>query len=198
MNSSASPSCMRAMTALGADWWNDSGIPAEVAEAVTLGAVGGTSNPVIVAQAVQNNPELCQPLLEQLITDHPTATEDELAWRLIHRLGTDAAAQLRPVYEGGQVQDLRLYSKRLSLTQAARIHQIPELNAALDLRPMTEHHDEYERLIGHPYEPPTYSPIFHGSIHPTLSKALQGAPDAVDPSAEPARFFVGISNLTGR
>ena len=90
---------MRAMTALGADWWNDSGIPAEVAEAVALGAVGGTSNPVIVAQAVQNNPELCQPLLEQLIADHPTATEDELAWKLIHRLGTDAAAQLRPVYE---------------------------------------------------------------------------------------------------
>ncbi len=90
---------MRAMTSLGADWWNDSGIPAEVAEAVALGAVGGTSNPVIVAQAVQGNPELCQPLLEQLITDHPTATEDELAWRLIHRLGADAAAQLRPVYD---------------------------------------------------------------------------------------------------
>ena len=93
------PSRMRAMTNLGADWWNDSGIPAEVAEAVAHGAVGGTSNPVIVAQAVQNNPELCQPLIEQLITDHPTETEDQLAWRLIHRLGSDAAAQLRPVYD---------------------------------------------------------------------------------------------------
>ncbi|MDQ8199749.1 transaldolase family protein [Pelagicoccus enzymogenes] len=93
------PSRMRAMTALGADWWNDSGIPAEVGEAVALGAVGGTSNPVIVAQAVESNPELCQPLLEQLIKDNPTAIEDEIAWKLIHRLGTDAAAELRPVFD---------------------------------------------------------------------------------------------------
>ena len=40
---------MTQMTALGADWWNDSGAPAELAEAVALGAVGGTSNPVIVS-----------------------------------------------------------------------------------------------------------------------------------------------------
>lgn len=47
---------MSQMTALGADWWNDSGVPAELSEAVALGAVGGTSNPVIVAQAVKAQP----------------------------------------------------------------------------------------------------------------------------------------------
>jgi transaldolase len=89
---------MRAMTALGADWWNDSGIPAELAEAVSLGAVGGTSNPVIVSQAVKNNPELCLPVLERLIAEHPHDTEDDLAWRLIHALGIRSAQELEPVF----------------------------------------------------------------------------------------------------
>jgi transaldolase len=90
---------MPQMAALGADWWNDSGMPAELAEAVSFDAVGGTSNPVIVSQAVRSNPEVCTPILEQLITDFPEATEDDLAWKLIHELGIRAAAQLLPVWE---------------------------------------------------------------------------------------------------
>jgi transaldolase len=90
---------MSQMTALGADWWNDSGMPTEVAEAVALGAVGGTSNPVIVSQAVRSNPEVCLPILDRLIVDNPRATEDALAWALIHELGVLAAAELRPVFD---------------------------------------------------------------------------------------------------
>jgi transaldolase len=89
---------MAQMTSLGADWWNDSGVPSELGEAVALGAVGGTSNPVIVSQAAKANPGLIRPILEQLICDHPTATEDDLAWRLIHALGVQSAKQLEPVY----------------------------------------------------------------------------------------------------
>jgi transaldolase len=90
---------MSQMTALGADWWNDSGVPSELGEAVALGAVGGTSNPVIVSQTARDHPELCRPILEQLIVDHPSATEDELAWKLIHALGIQSAKQLLPVFE---------------------------------------------------------------------------------------------------
>ncbi|WP_091057511.1 transaldolase family protein [Opitutus sp. GAS368] len=90
---------MSQMSALGADWWNDSGAPAELGEAVALGAVGGTSNPVIVSQTAKANPQLCLPILEQLIKDHPHAIEDELAWKLIHALGIQSARQLLPVYE---------------------------------------------------------------------------------------------------
>lgn len=95
MNSSR----MGQMTALGADWWNDSGIPSELGEAVALGAVGGTSNPVIVSQAAKANPQLCLPILERLIRDHPRDTEDDLAWKLIHELGQASAKQLLPVYQ---------------------------------------------------------------------------------------------------
>jgi transaldolase len=89
---------MAEMTALGADWWNDSGVPDELAEAVALGAVGGTSNPVIVAQAVKAQPGLCHPLIDRLVTEHPRDTEDEIAWKLIHTLAIDAALRLYPVY----------------------------------------------------------------------------------------------------
>ncbi len=90
---------MQQMTALGADWWNDSGVPAELGEAVALGAVGGTSNPVIVAQAVKAQPALCHSIIDRLAREHPAASEDELAWHVIHTLALDAARRLRPVYE---------------------------------------------------------------------------------------------------
>ena len=87
------------MTALGADWWNDSGVPDELAEAVALGATGGTSNPVIVSQTAKQHPELCLPILERLLVEHPAATEDDLAWKLLHQLGRDSARRLLPVFE---------------------------------------------------------------------------------------------------
>ena len=90
---------MSQMTALGADWWNDSGVPAELSEAVALGAVGGTSNPVIVSQAVKAQPALCNPIIDRLLAEHPADTEDDIAWRLIHTLAIDAASRLRPVFD---------------------------------------------------------------------------------------------------
>lgn len=90
---------MREMTALGADWWNDSGVPDELAQAVALGAVGGTSNPVIVSQAVKAEPALCHPIIDRLVRDNPSDTEDDIAWKLIHTLAIDAASRLKPVYD---------------------------------------------------------------------------------------------------
>jgi transaldolase len=87
------------MTALGADWWNDSGVPAELGEAVALGASGGTSNPVIVSQAVKAQPALCHPIIDRLLAENPTDTEDDIAWKLIHTLAIDAASRLKPVYD---------------------------------------------------------------------------------------------------
>jgi len=90
---------MQQMTALGADWWNDSGVPAELGEAVALGAVGGTSNPVIVSQAVKSQPDKCVPMIDRLVRDNPEDTEDDIAWKLIHELAIESASKLIPVYE---------------------------------------------------------------------------------------------------
>lgn len=93
------PSRLQQMAALGADWWNDSCDLRELGEAVGRGAVGATSNPVIVTTALAEDREHWIPVLDRLVRDHPTETEDELAWRLIAQVGREAAALLQPVFE---------------------------------------------------------------------------------------------------
>ncbi len=121
---------MSQMTALGADWWNDSGVPAELGEAVTLGAVGGTSNPVIVSQAVKAQPALCNPIIDRLVVENPSDTEDDIAWKLIHTLARDAASRLKPVFDATrgakgflsvQVNPKFCPNKELMVEQATRL-----------------------------------------------------------------------------
>ncbi|MBH53052.1 MAG: transaldolase [Opitutaceae bacterium] len=90
---------MNRMQALGADWWNDSCDITELSDAVATGAVGATSNPVIVAAAVAQDPDRWIPVLEKLIADNPSDSEEDIAWKLIERVGTDASKLLLPTYE---------------------------------------------------------------------------------------------------
>jgi transaldolase len=89
---------MRLTTARGADFWNDSCALNELGEAVRNGAVGATSNPVIVSTAVKSDPGTWMPVLDVLIQSMPEAGEDEVAWKLIETIGRRAAALLEPVY----------------------------------------------------------------------------------------------------
>ncbi|MFQ5601502.1 MAG: transaldolase family protein, partial [Candidatus Krumholzibacteriia bacterium] len=90
---------MRRTVELGTDFWNDSCDLQELGEAVQEGAVGATSNPVIVYQVVQKSRDTWIPVLDTLIREHRGATEDEVAWRLIAEVARRAAAVLQPVYE---------------------------------------------------------------------------------------------------
>src|SRR6185503_18163657 len=91
---SADPSPIQRTIALGADFWNDSCDPRELAEAVAEGATGATSNPVIVCTALKGDPGAWVPVLDALTSDFPAAGEDELAWKLIESIGVRAAALL--------------------------------------------------------------------------------------------------------
>lgn len=95
---------MERTSSLGADFWNDSCALGELGEAVANGAVGATSNPVIVTAAVNGESERWTPVLDKLIKDHPKADEDEIAWKLIEAIGVEAAALLRPVYDATKGQ----------------------------------------------------------------------------------------------
>ncbi len=95
---------MRLTTRLGVDFWNDSCDPTELAEAVAEGAVGATSNPVIVYQAVQSGRDRWIPVLDRLIDENPSATEDEIGWMLIREVAHTAAEILRPVYDETQAR----------------------------------------------------------------------------------------------
>lgn len=90
---------MRATQALGPDFWNDSCALDELDAAVKNGAVGATSNPVIVGAAVQQDKARWLPVVDELVRAHPGDDEDEITWRLIKRVAVDAAKLLQPVHE---------------------------------------------------------------------------------------------------
>lgn len=83
----------------GTDFWNDSCDLKELEEALEHGAVGATSNPVIVSAAVKNAPELWNPVIDRLIAETPTAGEDHVAWELIAQVAAKAAERLMPEFE---------------------------------------------------------------------------------------------------
>ena len=90
---------MRLTLERGADFWNDSCALNELGEAVQNGAVGATSNPVIVCTVVKADPGTWTPVIDELVVSMRDAGEDEIAWRLIETIGRRAAALLEPVYK---------------------------------------------------------------------------------------------------
>jgi len=89
---------MQLTTELGADFWNDSCALHELGEAVANGAVGATSNPVIVYSVVNEDRGRWMPVLERLIRENGEDGESEIAWKLIEIIGQEAAAVLEPIY----------------------------------------------------------------------------------------------------
>jgi transaldolase len=90
---------MQQTVALGTEFWNDSCALQELAEALENGAVGATSNPVIVGAAVSADKARWLPVLERLLREHPGDTEDDAAWRLIETVAKEAAALLAPIHQ---------------------------------------------------------------------------------------------------
>lgn len=92
------PSRMRLTVQKGAEFWNDSCALGELRDAVEHGATGATSNPVIVSAAVKADLKTWTPVLDAIIANHGTASEDEVAWLLIEEMGRQAASILEPVH----------------------------------------------------------------------------------------------------
>jgi transaldolase len=93
---------------LGTEFWNDSCELNQIEEALAHNAVGATSNPVIVSNAIKNNPELWTPVIDNLIDENTIATEDDIAWLLTAEIGARAAKLLLPVFEESAGQKGRL------------------------------------------------------------------------------------------
>lgn len=110
MMSNNNTSLMQQTAALDTDFWNDSCDLKELSDALEHGAVGATSNPVIVATVVKSAPESWNPVIDRLINDRPAADEDEIAWELTAELGRQAATLLRPEFKrsGGRKGRLSL------------------------------------------------------------------------------------------
>jgi len=101
--------------------WNDSCAVSELTDSIAHGAVGATANPVIVGEVLKKEMHLWRDRIPQIIREMPTATEDEITWKLIEEMSVRGAALLLPVFEksGG-------YNGRLSIQTDPRLYRDSE------------------------------------------------------------------------
>ena len=89
--------------------WNDSCSIQELTSSIeTNGAVGATCNPVIVLTVLKKEWALWKDRITEMIGQLPTASDEELAWRLVEEMSQKAAALLLPVFERDQGRNGRL------------------------------------------------------------------------------------------
>lgn len=107
----------------GTDFWNDSCSLKELSHAVKEGAVGATSNPVIVGGVVKGEQEVWLKEIDALIQENPIDTEEEIAWKLIETIGIQAAKILEPVFvkHGGLKGRLSLQVNPMNYPNKARM-----------------------------------------------------------------------------
>ncbi|MGI6160537.1 MAG: transaldolase family protein [Christensenellales bacterium] len=80
-------------------FWNDNCAISDLKFAIEHGAVGATTNPVIVGQVLDANLDDYLPRIKQLIKDNPSATEDEIAWAINEQMAIDGAKLLEPAFK---------------------------------------------------------------------------------------------------
>jgi transaldolase len=79
--------------------WNDSCSIEELEYAISHGASGATTNPVIVLNVLKKEMHLWQGRIKELIKEMPTASEVEISWKLIEEMAVKGADVLKPVFE---------------------------------------------------------------------------------------------------
>ncbi len=113
--------------------WSDSAALDELQYALEHGAVGATCNPVIVLDVLKKEAHLWNDKLRTLVRDLPTATEDEIAWRLVEEISAERSKLLLPVFvdekgKNGRLSiqtDPRFYRNAKAITeQAARFSNL--------------------------------------------------------------------------
>ncbi|MGO9307708.1 MAG: transaldolase family protein [Spirochaetia bacterium] len=89
--------------------WNDSCSLAELGESIQRnGTVGATCNPVIVLSVLKKEWGLWKDRIDQLIREMATASDTEIAWRVVEEMSAKAAALLEPVFEREKGRNGRL------------------------------------------------------------------------------------------
>ena len=90
------------------EFWNDSCSAYELRHAIEQGAVGATSNPIIVGEVLNKDLAEWKDAIKQIIAEMPTATEDEITWKVVEEISVKAAKLLLPVYTAGDGRNGRL------------------------------------------------------------------------------------------
>src|SRR6476620_3848688 len=88
--------------------WNDSSSLQELAYAIEHGAVGATCNPVIVVDVLKREMAVWKDRIAALAREMPTATEHDIAWRVVDEMTMGGAALLAPVFDAQHGRNGRL------------------------------------------------------------------------------------------
>lgn len=90
------------------DFWNDSCSISELKYAIEYGAVGATTNPVIVKNVIKQEFDSYHDEIISIIKKNPHDTEDEIAWRIIEKTTVDGAEILKPIFDNSKGQKGRI------------------------------------------------------------------------------------------
>ncbi len=115
------------------DYWNDSCSLTELAYAIENGAVGATTNPVIVYNVLKTELNLWKDRILEIAADNPTFSEDEIAWQVIEEMAMKGSELLMPVFEKndgmkGRISiqtNAKFYRNTLAMVeQAEKFHKL--------------------------------------------------------------------------
>jgi len=88
--------------------WNDSASIEELTYSIEHGGVGATCNPVIVVGVLKKEMAAWKDRIRSLITEMPTATEDQIGWQIVREISIKAAGLLEPIFEQHKGRNGRL------------------------------------------------------------------------------------------
>lgn len=88
--------------------WNDSATLSELTYSIEHGGVGATCNPVIVLDALKQEPEIWNDRIRELGKAMPTASEDEIGWKLVEEISATRAKLLEAIFEEQKGKNGRL------------------------------------------------------------------------------------------
>jgi len=88
--------------------WNDSASLQELSYSIDHGGVGATCNPVIVVEVLKKEMPLWKDRIQQLVREMPTATEDQIGWRVVEEMSIKAAELLKPIFDREKGRNGRL------------------------------------------------------------------------------------------
>ena len=88
--------------------WTDTAGYEELQDSIGFGAVGATCNPVIALSVLKKEMAYWKPKMQELAKEMPTATEDQIGWRLVELMSIRAAGLLHPIFERDEGRNGRL------------------------------------------------------------------------------------------
>jgi transaldolase len=88
--------------------WNDSAAIDELSYSIEHGAVGATCNPVIAVSVLKQEMARWKPRILELAQEMPSATEDDISWRIVEEISASAAALLKPIFDRERGRNGRL------------------------------------------------------------------------------------------